>query len=169
MKLPVRSTISILMVALFALYGFTANAQSSNQTKTKDKTACVTTTGGKKSEACASTASTSGCKPSSCRGAKTKFGEAKVISNLRNELIALKAKMEQSKTPKFEARSYDLHGIVGKSDDESIDIIIKEVKLIEKDFNKNSKYTPVAFDLPQNKAKQIQYLSDRIEALKALL
>ena len=70
--------------------------------------------------------STSGCTPSNCRGEKTKFGEAKVISNLRKDLIALKAKMENYKTHTFSNKAITVHGIVGESDEESITIIKNE-------------------------------------------
>ena len=113
--------------------------------------------------------STSGCSPTACRGAKTKFGEAKVISNLRLELIDLKAGMEKSLVPAFEARSYDIHGIVGETDEESLSIIIKEVKIVEKEITVKLNHKPTIFKLPENKAKQIQYLSKRIKGLKALL
>lgn len=112
---------------------------------------------------------TSGCSPSGCRGAKTKMGEAKVISNLRLNLIDLKAEMETSKQPKFDARSYDIHDIIGKTDDESLKLIIKEIKIVESAFNKELNYSAEAFQLPKNKAKQIKYLTDRIKTLKDVL
>ena len=119
---------------------------------------------------CATSAkSTSGCAPSGCRGAKTKFGKAKVISNLRSRLISLKAEMEKSTQPTFDARSYDIHRIVGQSDDESLQIIIKEVKLIERAFAEKLNHNVSPFRLPNNKAKQISYLSNRIEDLQKIL
>ena len=121
------------------------------------------------SSCCSATAETSGCSPSSCRGAKTKFGEATVISDLRLDLIDLKAEMEQSEDPSFDERSYDIHGIIGDSDDESLKIIADEVKLIEGAFSEKLNHEPSTFALPANKAKQVQYLSARIEGLKKLL
>lgn len=121
---------------------------------------------------CSSTAATSGCTPSNCRGAQTKFGEAKVISDLRINLIELKAELEKSESIAFEPRSYDIHGIIGKSDDESLDIIVKEVKIVEEEIADKLNQKIAAFDLPSNKAKQIQYLNGRIaflqQALKAV-
>ena len=114
-------------------------------------------------------ATTSGCTPSNCRGAKTKFGEAKVISELRLNLIDLKAEMEQSKSPAFEARSYDIHGIVGETDDESLDILVKEVKIVEAAIAEKLNQPTSDFVLPENKAKQISYLNARIEVLQDLL
>ncbi len=122
------------------------------------------------SSCCASSSgATSGCTPSSCRGAKTKFGEARVISNLRLDLIALKAEMEKSKSPLFNKRSYDIHGIIGDSDEESLEIIVGEVKIIEEAFVESLNYDTEPFTLPENKAKQIQYLNARIEKLQELL
>ena len=112
---------------------------------------------------------TSGCSPSACRGAKTKFGEAQVISDLRLDLIALKSDMEQSSSPEFEARSYDIHDIIGDNDDESLEIIIREVKVVENAFVEKLDYNSTEFVLPDNKAKQIQYLSSRIESLHEAL
>ncbi len=113
--------------------------------------------------------STSGCSPTACRGAKTKFGEAKVISTLRLALIDLKAEMEKSLVPSFDVRSYDIHGIVGETDDESLDIIIKEVRIVEKEMSEKLNHNLATFHLPENKAKQIQYLNNRIKGLKAQL
>ncbi len=153
--------------ALFHLF-FSTCMILSTQAQSKD---CGGPTGSQsksdcKIEVAAKNESTSGCSPSSCRGAKTKFGEAKVISNLRGDLIALKAAMENSSFPKFEARSYDIHGIVGENDDESLKIIVDELKIMEKDFSVKTTYSPVSFDLPKTKAKQIAYLENRIDILK---
>lgn len=112
---------------------------------------------------------TSGCTPSACRGAKTKFGEAKVISDLRLSLINLKADLENSTDPEFEERSFDIHDIVGESDDESLEIIVNEIKLIEDDFTSKLDYKPSEFALPENKARQVTYLGARIEGLKTAL
>ena len=121
------------------------------------------------SACCSATAETSGCTPSNCRGAKTKFGEAQVISDLRLDLIDLKADMEKSEEPVFDAKLYDIHGIIGDSDDESLEIIASEIQLIEKAFAEKFNHESAAFALPENKAKRVQYLSARIEGLKGLL
>lgn len=122
------------------------------------------------SACCAATAeTTSGCTPSNCRGATTKFGEAKVITELRTNLIELKAEMEKSESLKFDARSFDIHGIVGESDEESLDIIVKEVKIVEEELSEKLDFNPEAFELPDNSAKQVAYLDERIEELKELL
>lgn len=112
---------------------------------------------------------TPGCKPSSCRGAQTKFGEAKVISEVRADLIALKADMEKSVIPSFNERSYDIHNIIGESDEESIAIIVKEVKLIEAEFTIKLDSVFDEFTLPSSKAKQVKYLTGRIQQLQNLL
>ena len=137
-------------------------AQSCSANEKADKTTCAK--GQKVSES-----STSGCSPSACRGAKTKFGEAKVISNLRSDLIALKATMEKSTRPVFDASAYDIHGIVGETDEESLTIMVREVKLIEKAFADKLNHRFSDFLLPKNKAKQVQYLSGRIQNLHKLL
>ena len=122
------------------------------------------------SSCCAvTTASTSGCTPSNCRGAQTKFGEAKVISELRLNLIELKAELEKSENVSFDPRSYDIHGIIGDSDDESLEIIVKEVKIVEEEIVEKLDQKIVGFELPENKAKQIQYLNGRIESLQQAL
>lgn len=110
-----------------------------------------------------------GCKPSSCRGAKTKFGEAKVITKVRERLVALKSGMEKSTGKDFNARSYDITNLAGESDEESLAIIAREVQLIENEFSKKLNRTFEAFTLPANKAKQVKYLVNRIEELQKLL
>ena len=120
------------------------------------------------SSCCSATASTSGCTPSSCRGATTKFGEAKVISDLRQDLIAIKAEMENSEDHAFDPMSYDIHGIVGSSDDESLEIIAKQLKIVEDEVSDKLAYEPSVWDVPENKAKQVAFLDDRIQDLKQL-
>ena len=164
MKFNTKKLLFAASLFIGLLFSTTVQAQTSCCTKDKDATA--------KTEACATSTAketTSGCSPSACRGAKTKFGEAKVISDLRSNLIALKADIEKSADPKFEARTYDIHGIVGENDDESLEIIVKEVKLIETAFAKKLNHNSAEFSLPENKAKQVKYLSSRIEDLKKLL
>ncbi len=112
---------------------------------------------------------TSGCKPSSCRGAQTKFGEAKAITLLRQELISLKARMEQSSNPIFTPRSYDIHGIVGVTDEESLQIIAEEVKIIEQEFEQKKLYQATGMVSVKNKAKVLQQLQNKILALDKAL
>jgi len=175
MKLNLKSLAVTMTMATAMLFSTNANAQSSCCGGEKhDEKACTTEhKDGEKSASCAAASktdeATSGCAPSSCRGSQTKFGEAKVISNLRTNLVALKAEMEKSKTTKFDARSYDIHGVVGETDDESLQIIVKEVKLMEKEFSNKTKFKPLAFVLPESKAKQVTYLQARIEGLKKFL
>lgn len=166
MKLNSKSIIVVLTMTLGMLFSTNTVAQSSCCGGEKHDEATCTTEHKKEAT---TTETTSGCLPSSCRGAKTKFGEAKVISNLRSELVALKAKMEKSTTPKFDVRSYDIHGIVGETDDESLQIMVREVKLVEKEFSNKTKFKTLAFVLPENKAKQIKYLESRVEGLKKYL
>ncbi len=175
MKLNLKALAVAFTMVLGMLFTTNVSAQSSccGGGEKHDEASCKTDhkKDGKSSCGTSSTTteSTSGCSPSSCRGAKTKFGEAKVISNLRSNLVALKTKMEKSKRPKFETRSFDIHGIVGKSDDESLRIIIKELKLMETEFSNKTKFKSLVFKLPDNKAKQITYLESRIEGLKKFL
>lgn len=122
------------------------------------------------SSCCAATAeTTSGCTPSNCRGAQTKFGEAKVISDLRINLIELKAELEKSEDVAFDPRSYDIHDIIGESDDESLEKIVTEVKIVEEEIVDKLNQKLAVFELPENKAKQIQYLNGRIESLQEVL
>lgn len=114
-------------------------------------------------------ATTSGCTPSSCRGAKTKFGEAQAITDLRIKLIDLKADMETYEKVEFPERTYSVHGIVGETDDESLKIISTEVELMENKFVEAFKLELAAFDVPENKAKQVQYLAQRIETFQKAL
>ncbi len=137
-------------------------AQSSCAQSGEDKVACAK---GQKADV----ASTPGCSPSACRGAKTKFGEAKVISTLRLDLIALKADMEKSSKPAFDPRSYDIHDIIGETDEESLAIMVREVKLIETVFTEKLNHQFSDFTLPKSKAKQVKYLSVRIQDLQKLL
>lgn len=128
MKLNSKSLALALTMALGLLFSPNAAAQSTCCGGEKHDEATCSVDHKKDAKASCGTAATnettSGCLPSSCRGAKTKFGEAKVISNLRGDLVALKTKMEKSTTPRFDASSYDIHGIVGETDDESLQIIV---------------------------------------------
>ena len=165
MKFSIRKIIFAASLLFGLLFSTNSMAQSSCCTKEKDAPT--------KTKACCSSLTakeaTSGCAPSACRGAQTKFGEAKVITNLRSSLVDLKADMEKSTNPAFEARSYDIHGIVGDTDDESLGIIIRELKVVEKAFAEKLNHDPSEFSLPENKAKQVKYLNARISELKKLL
>ena len=169
MKFSVKKLLfagSLLLGLLLSpdMYAQTACCSSSKQAQVACKKE------GEKAACAPSAKTTSGCTPSACRGAKTKFGEAKVISNLRLNLIALKADMEKSTDPEFEPRAYDIHGIVGESDDQSLQIISDEVQLIEEAFAQKMSFQPLAsFDLPESKARQVRYLNDRIKELQKLL
>lgn len=155
---------SLLLGLLFCTNAIAQSSCSGKDKKDAAKTECCASKSAK-----AKVAATSGCSPSACRGAKTKFGEAKVISDLRLSLIALKTDMEKSKSPSFDAKAYDIHGIVGETDDESLEIITKEVRGIESVFAEKLSYKPAEFTLPENKAKQVKYLNTRIEELKKQL
>lgn len=173
MKLNLKLLIAPLTIDMLFSMNTYAQLSCCNGEK-QNKKICTTDLKDRKDSSCYGTTSksdkaASGCQPSSCRGAKTKFGEAKVISNLRTSLVVVKAKMEKSKSPKFAPSSYDVHGIVGKTDEESLQIIVKELKLMEKEFSNKTPYKPLAFLLPENKAKQIKYLEDRIESLNKFL
>lgn len=161
MTFKFKPTVFAIAVSFFVFFTTNVLAQTACCDEKKDKAACNTEKVAEES--------TSGCLPSSCRGAKTKFGEAKVISSLRENLIGLKAQMEQSKTPTFAQRSYDIHGIVGENEEKSLQIIVRELKLIEKEFASKTKFKTSTFKLPSNKAKQVAYLDNRIKELKAYL
>ena len=166
MKAQQKKLFLSTFILLFTLFSTQAFAQSSCCAKGKE--------GSSKSDACCSSASTattetSGCSPSNCRGAQTKFGEAKVITTLRESLVSLKADMELSTEPVFDKRTYDIHGIVGESDEQSLQIIVAEVKLIEKYFSENLNKSARKFKLPKNKAKQVAYVGVRIDELKTQL
>ncbi len=164
MKSNQKTILPLLFLCCTILFSSMSNAQS-NQCEPKTDI----TSNNKKDEVSSKDESTSGCAPSSCRGAQTKFGEAKVISNLRSVLVQLKADMEKSSSPRFTSRSYDIHDIIGESDEESLEIIIREVQLIEKEFSGKTNFKLTALSLPKNKAKQITYLEKRLEMLKRFL
>ena len=163
MKTLFKKSVTIISVFAALLISSSAIAQSSSccsSSKVKDsKPGCAIE--GKDR--------TSGCTPSNCRGAKTKFGEAKIITDLRTKLISLKAMLEKSEDPIFDKRTYSVHGIVGETDDESLEIIKNEVVLIEKEYGKIQLMALSKFVLPKNKSKQVQYLDQRISDLKQIL
>lgn len=156
--MKLRKLLMALPILMAFMFTSSLHAQS---TAKKSKEACCS------SEA-KSEVRTSGCTPSNCRGAQTKFGEAKVITDLRSELIAIKAIMEKSESPKFDARSYDIHGIVGEDDASSMKIIIDELQIVENAFAATTDYKAGPLELPENKAKQIVYLKERMAKLNEL-
>ncbi len=111
----------------------------------------------------------SGCTPSACRGAKTKFGEAKTITELRLSLIDLKSMMENHSRISFNPRSYDIHGIVGETDNESLQIIKDEIEIIQKELSEKLNIHPIVLDLPENKAQQVSLLKSKLSDLKKRL
>ncbi|NAS12195.1 hypothetical protein [Poritiphilus flavus] len=111
----------------------------------------------------------SGCKPSACRGAKTKFGEARVISDLRLSLIEVKSKMENHSSISFSPRSYDIHSIIGETDDESLSIIKNEIEIIERELSQKLKVQFTEQAYPERKARLVSTLRARISDLAKLL
>lgn len=168
-----KKILVLIPMLIFGMGLSTVSAQNSSESKPKQCCSKSKKEDSKKAACCSSaTASnkkTSGCSPSACRGAKTKFGEAKVITALRESLVDLKADMEVSATPKFEAADYDIHDIVGESDDESLDILIKHVQQAEQAFASKAGAEFSKFELPESKAKQVLYLNERIAKLKEML
>ena len=77
--------------------------------------------------------------------------------------------METYDKVKFPQRSYDIHGIIGESDDESLEIIEKEVKIVEEQFVEKFDLKLASAEVPENKAKKVKYLSERIELFKNTL
>lgn len=152
--------------------GFAQTASCCSKAKDTSTAACNTKEASAKTACCASAPkeTTSGCTPSNCRGAKTKFGEAKVISDLREKLYALKADMEKSEKVKFPERSFSVHGIIGETDIESLNIIASEVKIIESAFEgAEFELEKTNFDADFSNAKKVSYLSDRITYLNSSL
>ncbi len=141
----------LTLASLFLLFLLSVN-HTIAQEKTSDKK--------EESEACNST---------KCRGSQTKFGEAKVITELRSSLVALRKNISTSSIAKFDISPYNMNDIVGKTDNESLQIIIREVKSIESVLadKLDKKFSP--FSLPDNKARQIKYLQARIKGLQASL
>lgn len=147
-------------------------AQKACCSKTSSEKSCCKP-GDKNSKACCSTTgiseSTSGCTPSNCRGAKTKFGEAKVISNLRLELIALKAKMENHDKLDFSESAISVHDIIGETDEQSLNIIAEHVSIIQSELITLTKRELPVTQWSENKAKKVQQLNEQIVAMKSVL
>ena len=159
----------ILLSVLFLLFTIVqVNAQKACCTG-KAKANCVTAATASDQQSaqkscCTKTAkeSTSGCTPSQCRGAKTKFGEAKVISELRSNLIDLKSMMENYKDHKFSNQAITVHDIVGETDDESLDIVANHLAIIESEIYAFANKEAPSLIVPTNKANQVKNLQERI-------
>ena len=122
LKMKLNSQVLFVSISLIFSMLFSTNvvAQTSDQNSDKDSNStsgCATVKAGCSTD-------------TSCRGAKTKFEEAKVITTLRSSLVFLKTEMEKSDSIAFNAKLYDVDNMVGESDDESLQIIVKEVKNI---------------------------------------
>ena len=112
---------------------------------------------------------TSGCTPSNCRGAKTKFGEAHVISNLRLNLVSLKAKLEGHSNYSFSENAISVHNIIGETDEHSLAIITDHVALIESEVLHITKSELQLVEWSDNKAIKVKQLDERIKALNKLI
>ena len=77
--------------------------------------------------------------------------------------------METYVDVEFPQRSYDIHGIIGESDTESLEIIEKEVKIVEEQFVKKFNLKLASNEIPTNKAQKVKYLAERIELFKNTL
>lgn len=171
------TTIKIFLCSALFVAGINSSyAQTACCAKgSKEQMKCATADGDTKataSKACcapSAKATTSGCTPSNCRGAKTKFGEAKVISELRLNLVALKAKMEKHEDHSFSAAAISVHDIIGASDEESLQIVAEQVSIIEPEILAVSSEQLPALTASDNKAIQVKHLRERITALTEML
>nr|WP_299344894.1 hypothetical protein [Allomuricauda sp.] len=124
----------------------------------------------KAQEACvgkqSSEETTPGCQPSSCRGQQTKFKEAKVISDLRNELVHLKSRLQQEK-PSLKVSSGS--NLIGETDEESLKLIFDEVQFLQDAVSENLNLNLGKLEYSLNAAKTVQKLRERIEELTKLL
>ena len=149
-KYAILSAFALMLCSIESSHAQSCDNTSVNLDKTKEKQA-----------------KNSGCTPSACRGAKTKFGEAKVISDLRLSLIDLKSRMEKYTDVNFSARSYDIHNIVGETDEESLEIIGKEIAIMEQELTEKlqltfPKMTVSAIRLDRSLTSEIDWKSCRI-------
>jgi len=172
MKLSLKSILFITLV----LFSFSeAFSQKSCCPKgSKQALICATKSNSTTKTACCSSTTaaketTSGCTPSNCRGAKTKFGEALVISNLRLNLISLKAKLESHSDYSFTDNAISVHDIIGETDEQSLDIITDHVSLIESEVLPITKSELNLVEWSENKAIKVKQLDERIMVLNKLL
>lgn len=170
---PFKFSLCILILLLGVV---STNAQKSSSASTsKAKKECATPISdaqrGDQKSCCTKNVkeTTSGCTPSNCRGAKTKFGEAKVITKLRQNLINLKAKMENYNAFEFSNKAITVHGIVGETDNESLDIISNHLTVIELEIYSLIKQEIPKVEPAKNKAVQVKQLGDRISTISEFL
>jgi len=169
MKVLIKSLFCLCLILAFSLnsYAQTSCCAKGNKTEiackpnAKDKKACCSNAIKKET--------TSGCTPSNCRGAQTKFGEAKVISDLRQQLISLKSKMEEHKKYNFSAEAISIHDIIGETDAQSLDIIYQHLILIQSEIVEVFKSEVPALTLSNQKALKVQQLNQQIALLSAIL
>jgi len=167
---------SILLFTTIILFSFSeAFSQKSCCAKgSKEEINCASKSNSTSQTACCSGATaaketTSGCTPSNCRGAKTKFGEARVISNLRLELVSLKAKLENHNDYSFSEHAISVHDIIGETDEHSLEIITEHVALIESEILPVKDNELQLVEWSENKAIKVKQLDERIKALNKLL
>ena len=142
------------VVLLFLLVGNEMYSQSACSGDEKQEKTCA-------SGQVAKDESTVGCKPSSCRGAQTKFNEAQVLTDLRNDLVSLKSTLHDG--------AIETQGLVGESDAESLELMAREIQSLEAFFSTKFNTTFPRFVLPENKAKQVSFLKGRLQGLQKLL
>ncbi len=143
-----------LIVLLFLLVGSEMYSQSACSSDEKQEKTCAT-------DQVTKSESTVGCKPSSCRGAQTKFSEAKVLTDLRNDLVSLKSTLHEG--------AIEMQDLVGESDTESLELMAREIQSLEAFFSTKFDTTFPRFVLPQNRAKQVSFLKGRLQGLQKLL
>ncbi|MGB0523319.1 MAG: hypothetical protein ACPGJS_10195 [Flammeovirgaceae bacterium] len=116
---------------------------------------------------------TTGCNPKACGPHDTKTSEAKVITNLRDDLGQLKVEMTDQKKFVFSTRITNTKTQKGKSDEESLLILALEIAQVENELRdkvKGVNWENMPHEtLPANRAKQVAYLSHKVKSLKNVL
>lgn len=115
---------------------------------------------------------TTGCNPKACGPEDTKTGEAKVITNLRDDLGQLKEQMINQKKYVFDTSILQSEIKKGKSDAESLLILALEVSHVENELRSQlgSAWTLSSTGKQlDNRAQQLAYLRAKVKDMRGLL
>ncbi len=151
---------------IFGLASFAA-AQS-NKCTPKSSAACI-----KKTTACSVTKNNANCVMVACGPEGTKVSEAKIITALREKLVALRNDMHNHPSLNLDAQFAEHSISIGKDDDESLAILQVEIEKIEKEMNRQipqARFISNEAEIKyENKAQLVASLNQRVERLKSNL
>ena len=164
MKKKFKNLGTISLVLLTVSFGYTQSTDqdpSVSQIKVAKKSCTLA------SPSCSTLKkSKTSCAITACGPKGTKTNEAKVITDLRNEVSYLKKEFKNKASHNFDSQFLNTPVPTGNGDDDSLVLLEKEITYIENVIGHRSTISTDALEEGANKAQLLASLSERVQQIK---